>query len=226
MFRAQGAGRRLRFIGSGSIVAGLVMLAIGVWCVTTLNGPSFDINTFSGAQPSVHDYVLLVIEIAVTLSGAFSLFFGIVTLRKGQKQLTFARSMHFVDAKFETAPAVAATGRCWQCGGKVRAQSQICYRCGAAQKHNPRSPKPGSSASQYGWDLAATSPTQPGAPGTPCAPGNISPEGWDAPASQWGTAAPTESWGAPMYLPGAPPPWVEPSGPPSPMPPGSAYPWQ
>jgi|SRR5579872_6990739 len=220
MFRPQGAGRRLRFIGSGSIIAGLVMLAIGVWCVTTLNGPSFNINTFSGAQPSVHDYVLLVIEVAVTLSGTFSLFFGIVTLRKGQKQLTFARSMRFVDAKFETAPATAATGRCWQCGSKVRPQSQICYHCGAAQKHNPRSPKPGGSAIQYGWDLAATPPTEPGAPDS------IPTEGWDAPASQWGTAASAEPWSAPMYQPGAPPPWVEPPSPPSPMPPGSAYPWQ
>lgn len=134
MLRPQGAGRRLRLIGSSSIVAGLVLLATGVYCVTTLNGPSFHVNTFAGAQPTVRDYVLLVIELAVTAGGAYTLFYGIVTLRKGRKQITFARSMHLVDAEFVADPKLSASNRCWQCGSKVRTRNAICYRCGATQR--------------------------------------------------------------------------------------------
>lgn len=134
MLRPQGAGRRQRVIGSGSIITGLVLLAIGVYCVTTLNGPSFDVNTFAGAQPTARDYLLLVIEIAVTGAGAYSLFYGIVSLRKGRKQLTFSRSMHFVDADYVSDPKLSRADRCWQCGAKVRARNAICYRCGATQQ--------------------------------------------------------------------------------------------
>lgn len=135
MFRPLDAAQRLRLIGASSIFAGLVLLALGTWCVTTLNGPSFDINTFAGARPTGRDFVLLVIEVATTLAGAYSLLLGIATLRKGQKQATFARSMHFVDAEFVADPKKSASGRCWQCGNKVRSGSPICYTCGAAQNH-------------------------------------------------------------------------------------------
>src|SRR5579859_565111 len=200
MLRPVGTARRLNMIGSGSIAAGLILLAVSLWCVTTLNGPSFNLDTFAGARPSADQYILLVIEIAITLAGAYSLLLGIVTLRKSRKQITFARSMHLVDAEFVTSPKDATAGSCWQCGSNVKANNPICYVCGAAQKHNALPRRPGYSASEHGWDLAAAAPI------------NQSP--WDAPPSQ--QTPPAEEWKPAMYQPGAPPPWLAPPDPPPP----------
>jgi hypothetical protein len=196
MYRPQGTVLRLRLIGSTSVLAGLVMLAVGAWCVTTLNGPSFNVNTFAGARPSTHDYILLVIEVAVTLTGAFSFLWGLVTLRKSRKQITFARSMHLVDAEFVTTPMTAASGYCWQCGSKIRAKSSICYICGAAQKRNASARRPENPVNQAGWDPASS------------LPGDVSPH--------FGLGMPAQPLDAPPYQPGAPPPWMPRDVPPDP----------
>lgn len=194
MSRPSSAASRLRLIGSSSIVAGLVLLALAVWCVTQLNGPSFDLNTFAGAQPTSHDYLLLVVEIALALGGAFSIFYGIATLRKRQQQLTFSRSMHLVDAKFETDPRMSAPGRCWQCGHKIRQGNTICLICGAAQNLHARRTLPGDSAGRYGWDLGAVSPDAASPSSDPTA----------SPSPALPSMPPAQP---PMYQPGARPAW-------------------
>ena len=215
MSRPQRAGSRLRLIGSSCIFVGLVLLALAVWCVTTLNGPSFNVNTFAGTQPTAHDYLLLVVEIALALAGAFSVFFGIVTLRKSQKQLTFARSMHLVDVEFETDPRTSAPGRCWQCGRKIHAGSTICLVCGAAQNLRARRVLPGDSANRYGWDLAATSPDAANSFSGPL-------------ASPPGAMPPMDPSQPPAYQPGARPGWYLPNEPPAgdETGPGPSYPWR
>ncbi|MGH2514025.1 MAG: hypothetical protein ACRDHP_00055 [Ktedonobacterales bacterium] len=207
MIHAPGAGRRVRLIGWSSIGAGLILLALGVWCVTTLNGPSFDVNTFAGARPSAHDLSLFIVELMLVVAGTYSVVAGIVTLRKNPKQTTFARSMRFVDPEFATTPLAAVSGRCWQCGGKVRAASPICYVCGATQAHGRRGGTPGDSAIERGWDL--------GAPDAAPFPAGLAspPRDVDAPVSQWSlhpyetsyqSEAP-ESWEGPTDLPPPPP---------------------
>lgn len=114
---------------------------------------------------------------------------------------------------YVAAPMDIYPGYCWQCGRRVKPDSIVCLRCGAAQSHR-QAPEREMASEPEPWEI----------PPAPRVSGGM---------TRWDPTQDTPTpWGAPPSVPPAPPSWAEPpwqqppSVPHAPQPPASARPAQ
>ena len=113
--------------GAGSgILMGAILCAVGgaLYALGARDhGPS-------GAQ---------IIYVGVVVTGALRLLVALIPERRagrrfnGQPRSPGAVPTEPPVADISFAPVRAVAGRCWDCGSRVRPDSAICFRCGAAQ---------------------------------------------------------------------------------------------
>lgn len=152
-----------------------------------------------------------------------SIFVAFISLmvRPGVRSERARSHLRAADPGFHSyvmTPTEMYPGYCWQCGRRVKPDSVVCLRCGAAQTQR-HAPAPVQESEPAPWDVSM--PRLSGgltrwdsSPGTPVpwgSPPPPSPQGGRSqqpePRQPVPPAQPNQRV-APQYRPGAPPPWM------------------
>lgn len=183
--------------GRNRVAAGIFFIALGIGATIV----SYLIATPGGVY---------YIYVGPIVGGFVMIVRGVITPGTPNGKLrNYSRSARSPMNSYVAPPEQMPRGYCWQCGRKVKAGRVVCLGCGATQIHAATSHRPGDSASQYGWDLGASTPPA------------VTP--WGPPLPPRG-ATPAEQWNRPTYQPGGQVPWNgQPQPPQPPAPRGRRY---
>ncbi|SRR5258708_14049178 len=106
-----------------------------------------------------------------------------------QHAYTRARPALLAEHKFRTDPHETPTGRCWQCGARVRRWNTVCFKCGATQTQRREALPPMMPDQPSPWESEALlysvprPAVPPGAPAPPYKPMRSDwPSSFDEPA--------------------------------------------